>query len=369
MVFHTPSFCDLNAKEGLDYLRRFARLSEEEARIISSGGGMSLDLADRMIENVVGVMPIPLGIASGLVVNDREYLVPMATEQRAIITMVTRGAELTRATGGFRATSTGSTMIGQIQVTKVQELDLARESILTRKQKIIQRANTQSKTRKAIDIELRTLETPLGPMLIVELLVDVKDSMGANVVDTMCEAVAPLIESLTGGKANVKIVSNLATKRLVQVETSVSQDSFGGQGIVERIVEASAFAEGDPFRAATHNKGIMNGVSAVLLATSNDTRAVEAGAHGYAAITGQYLPLSTWRKDEEGTLIGKLTMPMAVGVVGGAISAHPTAKMALRILGVKTASELGEIAASAGLAYNLAALKALVSTGIQQTVR
>lgn len=276
---------------------------------------------------------------------------------------------MTRATGGFRSNSTDPIMIGQIQLAKVEDFGEAEQNLLTNKERIIQRANTQSKTRRALDIKARIIQTSIGPMLVVELLVDVKDSMGANLVDSMCEAVAPLIESLTGGKANVKVVTNLATERLVHVRTVVSEDSLGGSEIVDRIVEASAFAEKDPFRAATHNKGLMNGVSAVLLATSNDTRAVEAGAHAYAAITGRYLPLSTWCKNREGDLVGELTMPMAVGIVGGAISTHPTARTALKIMGAKTATELGGVVASAGLAYNLAALQALVAKGIRSTCK
>ncbi|MCW4020253.1 MAG: hypothetical protein NWF14_03370 [Candidatus Bathyarchaeota archaeon] len=216
----------------------------------------------------------------------------------------------------------------------------------------------------AIDVETRALETSIGSMLIVELLVDAKDSMGQNIVDSMCEAVAPLIENLTGGKANLKIVSNLATRRLVYVEVVVSKNVLGGTDIVDRIVNASVFAENDSLRAATHNKGIMNGVSAVLMATNNDTRAIEAGVHAYAAITGQYLPLSAWRKSKEGDLVGELTMPMTAGTKGGIISTHPTARLSLKILGVRTASKLGEVAASVGLAYNLTALRTLVTSGI-----
>ena len=348
----------------MNYLKKFAKLSEEEVKLLLSSGALGLDLADRIIENVIGVMPVPFGVATGFIVNDKEYLVPMATEMRGIISMATRGAELTRATGGFKAKSTGSTMIGQIQLTKVKDLEKAKQRILDNKEEILREANTQSRTRRAMDVKVKTLETSIGPMLIVELLVDVKDSMGANVVDSMCEAVAPLIENLSEGKSNLKVVSNLATKRLVHVETDVSKNAVGGLEIVKRIVEASAFAENDPFRAATHNKGIMNAVSAVLLATNNDTRAVEAGAHAYAAITGRYRPLSIWRKNKEGDLIGELTMPMPVGIIGGAVSAHPTARISLKILGVKTATELGEVAASAGLAYNLTALQALVTSGI-----
>ncbi len=353
-------------KKRLDYLKKSAKLSEEEVNLLSSSKGLGLELADRMIENVIGFMPIPIGIATGFIVNGKEYLVPMATEQRSIVSMATKGAEMITATGGFKARSTGSTMIGQIQLVKVKDFESATQKILAHKKKILQEANTQSGTRKAIDVEVRTLETSIGPMFIVELLVDVKDSMGANVVDSMCEAVAPLIESLSEGRANLKVVSNLATKRLVHVEATVLKDIIGGIEIVNGIIDACAFAENDPFRASTHNKGIMNGVSSVLLATNNDTRAVEAGAHAYAAMSGRYRPLSTWCKDNDDNLVGKLTMPMAIGTIGGTVSTHPTAKISLKILGVKTAKELGEVAASAGLAYNLVALQALVTKGVMK---
>lgn len=368
MTSRITGFYKLSPKERLNYLKRFAKLSEEEIRLLLSSGALGFELADRMIENAIGVLPIPLGIASGFIVNGKEYLVPMATEQRSIISMATRGAEWPQATGGFKARSTSSTMIGQIQLAKVQDLKKAKQRILNNKEEILQEANTQSRTRRALDVEVRTLDTSVGSMLVVELLVDVKDSMGANVVDSMCEAAAPLIESLAEGKVNLRIVSNLATRRLVHVKAVVSKDAFEKVEIVDRIVLACAFAENDPFRAATHNKGIMNGVSAVLMATNNDTRAVEAGAHAYAAVKGKYRPLSIWRKNKEGNLIGELTMPMAVGIVGGTISTHPTAKIALKILRVKTAIELGEVAASTGLACNLAALQALVTEGIKSNL-
>jgi hydroxymethylglutaryl-CoA reductase len=367
MKSRTSEFCLLTHKERLDRLKLFSKMSEEEIGLFSPSNALGLEMADRMIENVVGFMPIPLGIATGLIVNGKEYLVPMATEQKSVISLVTAGAECTRATGGFKVESTASTMIGQVQLMKVHDFQEARQAVSANKERILQEANTQSRTRRAVDIEVRTVDSAVGRMLIVELLVDVKDSMGANVVDSMCEAVAPMITSLTGGNANVRIVSSLATRRLVHVEATVMKDNFEGVETIDRIVSASAFAESDPSRAVTHNKGIMNAVSAVVLATCNDTRAVEAGAHAYAAMSGQYLPLSVWHKDEEGSLLGKLTMPMAVGIVGGAISTHPTASIALKIMGVKTAKELGAIAASAGLAYNLIALHALVTRGIGDT--
>ena len=357
-------FYKFDLKERLDYVKKFANLTRREVEILQSIDALKLEKADKMIENVVGVIPIPLGIAANFVINSREYLVPMATEQRFIITASSRAAKWTLTTGGFKADSMESIMIGQVQLTGVSDHEKAKRRVLSHKDDILALANTQSATRKTVDIEVKTLETAVVAMFIVELLVDVKDSMGANVVDSMAEAVAPLIESLTHGKVNLRTVSNLATRRMVRVETVVAKGIVGGGHVIDGIVEASTFAEKDPFRAATHNKGIMNGVSAVLLATGNDTRAVEAGAHAYAAMSGQYRTLSNWRKTSEGDLKGTLRMPMAVGIVGGSISTHPTAKIALKILGVKTARELGEVAASAGLAYNLAALQALVTSGV-----
>lgn len=358
-----PDYFDLTPAERRDLLKRVAGLSDEELNIFCSPAGLSLESADRMIENVVGLVSIPIGIAAGFLINGSEYVVPMATEQRAIVAMATRGAALARGAGGFRAESTSPTMIGQIQLTRVPDPEDAEHSILAHEDEILRIANTKSRTRKAVGLEVRLLETSVGPMLIVELLVDARDSMGANVVDSMCEAVAPIVSSLTGGRAGLRVVSNLATRRLVRVEAVIEEEALG-KALAERIAEASAFAEADPYRATTHNKGIMNGVVAVALATSQDHRALEAGAHAYASLGGRYRPLSRWSLDEEGNLRGDLTMPMPVGIIGGSILTHPAAGVALKILNVNTANELGEVAASVGLACNLAALQTLVTTGI-----
>lgn len=359
----TPDLLDLTPAERGDFLKRVANLSDEELSVFCSPVGLGLESADKMIENVVGLVSIPMGIAAGFLVNGRDYIVPMATEQRAVITMATRGATLVRETGGFRAESTSPTMMGQIQLTRVPDFEEARLRILACEDEILSRANTQSRTRKAIGLEVRPLDTSVGPMLIVELLVDAKDSLGTNVVDSMCEAVAPIVSSLAGGKAGLRVVSNLATRRLVRVEAEIEEEALGKE-VAEGIAEASSFAEADPYRAATHNKGVMNGVVAVALATSQDHRALEAGAHAYASLGGRYRPLSRWILDDIGNLRGELVMPMPVGVIGGSVSTHPAAKVALKILGVGTANELGEVAASVGLACNLAALQALVTTGI-----
>jgi hydroxymethylglutaryl-CoA reductase len=363
MSHPTPDFLDLTPAERRDFLKRVANLSDEELSVFCSQVGLGLESADKMIENVVGLVSIPMGIAAGFLVNGMDYIVPMATEQRAVITMATRGATLVRGVGGFLAESTSPTMMGQIQLTRVPDFEEARRRILACEDEILSRANTQSSTRKAIGLEVKPLETSVGPMLIVELLVDVKDSLGANVVDSMCEAVAPIVSSLAGGKTGLRVVSNLATRRLVRVEAVIEEEALGKE-VAEGIAEASSFAEADPYRAATHNKGIMNGVVAVALATSQDHRALEAGAHAYASLGGRYRPLSRWSLDDIGNLRGELVMPMPVGVIGGSVSTHPTARVALKILGVRTANELGEVAASVGLACNLAALQALVTTRI-----
>jgi hydroxymethylglutaryl-CoA reductase len=354
----TTDFSRLNRKERMNYIQKIARLSEQEAEILQTGK-LELAQADKIIENVIGTIPIPVGIATNFVINGRKFLVPMATEQSAIISAASEAAEWTLPTGGFKAYNTGSIMIGQIQVLGIKNYESARNRIFANKRKILSLANTQSSTRKAFDLRVREFKSP--PMLLVELLVDVKDSMGANIVDSMCEAVAPLIESVTKGKVLLRIVSNLATERLVRAETIIIRDLIGGGNIVDGIVSACSFAEKDVFRAATHNKGILNGVSAVLLAVGNDTRAVEAGAHAFAARLGAYCPLSFWRKNSNGDLEGVAEMPMAVGITGGAVSSLPVAKVCLKILAVKKATELGEVATCVGLACNLFALYSLVT--------
>jgi len=351
-------FSKLNQNERLRYLKAETKLTKEEAEILRTGK-MELKDAEMIIENVIGTIPIPIGIATNFAINGKKFLISMATEQRSIINAASKAAAWTLPTGGFKACNTGSIMLGQIQVLRIRNYERAKHQIFANKQKILSLANTQSSTRKAVDLRVRKLKSP--PMLLVELVVDVKDSMGANIVDSMCEVVSPLIESLTHGKVNLRIVSNLATERLVRVEASIKKNLVGGENIVDRIVSACAFAEKDPFRAATHNKGILNGVSSVLLAVGNDTRAVEAGAHAFAALSGRYTPLSFCIKNPEGDLEGVLEMPMAVGTVGGSVSSNPTARICLKILGVERATELGEVAASVGLACNLFALHSLVT--------
>jgi hydroxymethylglutaryl-CoA reductase len=360
-------FYKLSPKERLRIIEKFADLSREEVQVLlESTGSLTMELADRMIENVIGAFPVPLGIAVNFLINRRDYMIPMAIEEPSVVAAASNGARMAREKGGFFTSSTESIMIGQVQVVNVPRPDEAKRAILAAKEEILSKANEGHRTINAKGLDVKVLQASSGPMVVTELHVDCKDAMGANVVDSMAEAVAPLIERLTGGRVYLRIVSNLATKRLAKAWTTVPKEAVGGEEVVDGIVEACAFAAADPYRAATHNKGIMNGITAVVLATGNDVRAVEAGAHAYAALSGQYRPLSTWEKTEEGDLYGEIELPLALGIVGGATKAHPVARVALKILGVKSARELAEVTAAVGLAQNLAALRALAHEGIQR---
>lgn len=360
-------FYKLSPSERLQIVEKFADLSHEEVEVLlQSTGSLTLELADRMIENVVGAFPVPLGIAVNFLINERDYLIPMAIEEPSVVAAASNGAKMAREKGGFFTSSTESIMIGQVQVVDVPRPDEAKMAILAAKEEILSKANEGHRTTSAKDLDVKVIQARSGPMVVAELHVDCKDSMGANVVDSMAEAVAPLIERLTGGRVCLRIISNLATKRLAKAWTTVPKNAVGGEEVVDSIVEACTFAAADPYRAATHNKGIMNGITAVVLATGNDVRAVEAGAHAYAALSGQYRPLSTWEKTETGGLYGEIELPLAVGIIGGATKAHPVARVALKILGVRSARELAEVTAAVGLAQNLAALRALVHEGIQR---
>jgi hydroxymethylglutaryl-CoA reductase len=357
--------------ERVNLIKEFAGLSDQEASLLQSPGALDLDLANRMVENLIGVMPIPLGVAVNFLINGREIVVPMAIEEPSVIAAASNAAKMARVKGGFHATSTDPIMIGQIQVVGVKDPHRARFELLARKEEILKRANEQDPMLVSLgggarDLEVRIIDSFLGKMVIVELLVDCRDAMGANAVNTMAEAVASMIEETSGGRVSLRIISNLAIKRLARAKATFAKEELGGEEAVDGIVRAYAFAAADPFRCATHNKGIMNGVSAVVLAAGNDTRAIEAGAHAYAARLGHYDSLTTWEKTAEGDLAGTLEMPMAVGIVGGATASNPIAKIAIKILGIKTARELAEIIVSVGLAQNLAALRALAVEGIQK---
>jgi len=364
-------FYKLSLKERLQIVKEFGDLTEEEAELLVSTGSLKLDLADRMIENVIGAIPIPLGLAVNFLINGKDYLVPMAIEEPSVVAAASYAAKMARAKGGFHASSTDSIMIGQVQAVGIRNPYMARIAVLEAKDEILKKANEQdpmlvSAGGGAKDIEVKVIEASTGPMVITELLVDCRDAMGANTVDTMAEAVAPMIERITGGRVYLRIVSNLATKRLARAWTVVAKEAVGGDEVVDGILEAYAFASADPYRAATHNKGILNGITAVVIATCNDHRAVEAGAHAYAARSGRYMPLTVWEKNQDGDLVGSIELPMAIGIIGGATKVHPIAKIALKILSVKSARELGEVLAAVGLAQNLAALRALAHEGIQR---
>jgi len=364
------SFYKLSVEERLRIVQEFSGLSDEEVHTLKTGA-LPVPSAQRMIENVVGVLPVPLGIAVNFLVNDKDYLIPMAIEEPSVVAAASHAAKMARAKGGFKTSSTEPIMIGQVQLIKCPSPRDAEKAILSSKQDLLNRANQQdptlvSKGGGAKDLRVRILPSLAGTMVITELLVDCRDAMGANVVNTMAESVAPILEKLSGGHANLRIISNLADKRIARATALFGKEDLGGEDVVEGIVQAYAFAAADPYRCATHNKGVMNGVTAVCLATGNDTRAIEAGAHAYAARTGHYSPLTRWRKDDNGDLEGFIEIPAAVGIVGGITAVHPAAKISLKILQVKTAKELGEVMAAVGLAQNLAALRALAAEGIQR---
>jgi len=366
-----PGFFKLSPAERLQKVKEFADLTDEETQILANTGCLKMEEVDRMIENVVGAMPTPLGIGVNFLINGQDKLIPMAIEEPSVVAAASNAAKMARQKGGFWTSSTDPIMIGQIQAVDIPDPYNAKMRILARKEEILKLANEQDPVLVkfgggAKDLEVRIIDTITGPMVITHLLVDARDAMGANAVNTMAEAAAPLIEEITGGRVYLRIISNLASYRLSRATAIFSKEALGGEEVVDAIIRAYAFALADPFRAATHNKGIMNGVIALVIATGNDHRAVEAGAHAYAAITGRYIPLTIWEKNKDGDLVGSIEIPMAVGTIGGATKTHPIARIVLKILGVKTASELAEIIVAVGLAQNLAALRALATEGIQR---
>jgi len=360
-------FYKLKKEERLSKVKEFADLTDQDIKALEEGLGM--EQAEKMVENVVATFRLPLGIAMNYLINGKEYMIPMATEETSVVAAASNAAKMCRSMGGFKAESTEPIMIGQIQLL-TKDAKKARSAIEENKKKIIDLANTKdprliSFGGGAKDLEARIIKTGKGEMVIIHLLVNVKDAMGANAVNTMCEAASPLIEELTGGKTLLKIISNLADRRLARSEVTVGKEEIGGEVVVDAIINAYEFAAADPYRAVTHNKGAMNGITAAVIATGNDSRAVEAGAHAYAARDGKYTTLTTWKKDRDGNLHGRIELPLAVGIVGGA-TMNPSARMSLKILNVKTAKELSEVIASVGLAQNLAALRALSTEGIQR---
>jgi len=372
-----PNFRALTPAQRLEHIARAASLASDEAALLARPDALGIDRANGMIENVIGTFELPLGVAGNFVVNGREYLVPMVVEEPSVVAAASFMAKLAREGGGFEASSTGPLMRAQVQVVGIGDPHGARLALLRARERILEIANSRDKVLIGLgggcrDIEVHVFEsTPRGAMVVMHLIVDVRDAMGANTVNTMAEAVSPLVEELTGGTVRLRILSNLADLRLARARVRLAPAALAtrersGEEVVEGVIDAYTFAAVDPYRAATHNKGIMNGIDPVIVATGNDWRAVEAGAHAYACRHGRYTSLTTWEKDNTGALVGTIELPMPVGLVGGATKTHPLARLALKVLGVQSAQELGEVAAAVGLAQNLGALRALATEGIQR---
>jgi hydroxymethylglutaryl-CoA reductase len=376
-VEQNKKFYNLTRQERLARLQSETGLSDTDLAALSGQHGLTPDQADHMIENVVGTYSLPMGIARHFIVNGRAVSIPMVVEEPSIVAGASFMAKLAQPTGGFFASTTAPEMIGQIQLLDLDDPIAAREALLVEKESLLAKAAEVDPVLKKLgggpkDLEVRLIEgSPIGDFLVLHLIYDVRDAMGANAVNTAVERLAPRVEAITGGRVLLRILSNLADRRLAHASVTIRTedlafDDFEGETVRDGIVEAWAFATTDPYRAATHNKGIMNGVDAVVLATGNDWRAIEAGAHAYAARSGHYTSLSTWGVDDEGNLTGVLEMPLAVGTVGGATRVHPGAQAALKLMGIESASELAQIIVSVGLAQNLAALRALATEGIQR---
>jgi hydroxymethylglutaryl-CoA reductase len=366
-----PGFYKLSIEERLKLVRKLTGLTEEEVKTVRDTGGLPSEVADRMIENVIGGITIPMGVATNFQVNGKDYLVPMSLEEPSVVAAASNMAKVARAKGGFHVSNTGPVMIGQIQAVGIEDPYGARMELMLHKDELLAKANEQDPLLVSLgggakELNVKVISTIKGPMVIAELIVNSGDAMGANAVNTMAEAVAPLVEKITGGRVYLRIISNLADRRLIRASAVFDKEAMGGEAVVEGILYAYAFADADPYRCATHNKGIMNGVIAVAISCGQDIRALEAGAHTYAARHGAYKPLTTWEKNADGDLVGTLEMPMAVGLVGGASKVHPAARVAIKILGVKTAIELAEVMGAVGLAQNVAALRALAAEGIQR---
>lgn len=370
-------FYQLDLDGRYDFLQQASGLSPEDLQAYQPDGGMKPELADAMVENAIGVFGLPLGIAQHFVVNGRAVLVPMAIEEPSVIASASFMAKLAQASGGFKASMSSQEMIGQLQVLDLPDPHAAASLVQAHKAELLALVNQNAprlvdRGGGARDIQTRIIEnSPIGSFLVVHLILDTRDAMGANAINSALEQLATPLAELTGGRVHLKILSNLADRRLATAEATFAPEvlafgDYSGEEVRDGILEAWAFAAADPYRAATHNKGIMNGIDAVVIATGNDWRAIEAGAHAWAARDGCYTSLSTWRKDENGHLHGSLTLPMAIGTVGGATRVHPTAQANLKLMGVKTAQDLGEIIVSVGLAQNLAAMRALSTEGIQR---
>lgn len=364
--FHKQSF-----HKRVETLASYSQLTSDEQALLRNTGNLQAEMVDRLIENAIGTMNIPIGIATNMRIDGVDRLIPMATEESSVVAAVCNAARQCYDNGGFTTSMSGSSMIAQIQLTGISNPDYARQQILERRDEVAALCNATDPVLVKMgggfqSMEVRLLQTPIGTMVIIHLIVDTRDAMGANAVNSMAEKVAPMMASWTGGKTNLRILSNLADHRLARARCVWRTQDIGGTEVRDAMISAYHFANCDPYRAATHNKGIMNGISAVVLATGNDTRAVEAGAHAYAARNGHYGSLTHWEVNADGDLCGSIEVPMAVGLVGGATKLHPTAKIALKVLQVQTASELARTIAAVGLAQNFSAMKALATTGIQK---
>lgn len=375
-----PGFHRLTPKERREKLSEVAGLTEEHVKAWESGT-LDMGIADRMIENVIGTYSLPIGVATNFIIDGKHYAIPFVVEEASVVAAASNMAKRCLKSGGFRSSNDDPIMIGQIQVVGLKDVGAAQSSVLSSKDKIIEMCNEVDPILVKFgggckDIEARSIDTDSGSMLIVHLLVDCRDAMGANAVNTMAETVAPKIEELTGGTVILRIISNLAVHRLARISATFTPEEMSDSGndhvqgseVINGVIQAFHFAAADPFRATTHNKGIMNAVSSVAIACGQDWRAIEAGAHAYAAFgkkNSTYGSMTEWSKDQDGNLVGSIEMPMAVGLVGGAIRIHPGAKANVALLGVETADELGKVMASAGLAQNLGALRALATVGIQ----
>jgi len=364
-------FFEKSRQERLEIVKNFSDLSDEEIKLLENpNGGISFEKADKMVENAIGTFSLPLGIATNFKINGKDYVIPMVIEEPSVIAAASKGAKIARILGGFEVEADESYSIGQIQMLDV-DISNAITKIKNSSDEILGIANSKSNTlskmgKGAKEVSCKEIETPEGKMLIVELLIDVGDAMGANVTNTMCEGVSPFLEKITGGRSLLRILSNYSTRRMARAKAVFEKNAVGGEDVVDNIVSAFQFADNDVFRAVTHNKGIMNGIIAVANATGQDSRAIEAAANAYAADSGRYRSLSKWSKDENGNLVGSLELPLSVGVVGGIANVHPTAKICNKILGVTSAQELACIMTATGLAQNYSAIRALSTEGIQK---
>ena len=364
-------FFEKSRKERLDIVAAFSNLSKNDLDTLeNNNGGISFDNADKMVENAIGTFSLPLGVATNFKINDKDYVIPRVIEEPSVIAAASKGAKVARIKGGFKVTADESYSIGQIQILDV-DVDSAIQKINLSSNKIITLANSKSNSlpkmnKGAKEITCKVINVPSGKMLIAELLIDVGDAMGANITNTMCEAVSPLIEKITGGKTLLRILSNYSTRRMVKAYAVFEKEAVGGEQVVDNIILAFEFADNDVYRAVTHNKGIMNGTIAVANAVGQDSRAIEAAANAYAAKSGQYRSLSKWSKDSDGNLIGELEIPLSVGIVGGIANVHPVAKVCTKILGAESAQELACVMAATGLAQNYSAIRALSTEGIQK---